>query len=77
MEGLAAETQRGAPFGLDRDVIPQTRVLYRLGSRRNVGRGVMMIVVHDVGNLYESVVVSRVQYWKLKLVFDGGLQRMP
>ncbi len=47
MEGLVSE-RSVAPIGLDRDRHPADRVLYRLGSRRNVGRGVMMIVVHDV-----------------------------
>lgn len=47
MESLASE-RRVAPIGLDRFRHLANRVRCRLGSRRNVGRGVMMIVAHDV-----------------------------
>ena len=45
MEGLALKI-RLLTIGLDRDFHPTNRILCRLGPRLNVGRRVMMIMLH-------------------------------
>ncbi len=52
--------------GLDRDCHPANRVLRRLGPRRNVGRGVRMIVVHGVGTFLVLSQFHASSSWKLK-----------
>jgi hypothetical protein len=65
MESLAPKL-RVPPVRLDCDCHSADRVLCRLGSRRVVGGGVMMIVVHGLGTF---LVLSQFQAssdWKLK-----------
>ena len=74
MEGLALE--RGVtPVRLDRDRHPADRVLCRLGPSRDVGRCVMVIVLHGLP-AFRCFLLAASKDWKLK-PFSDGRERLP
>jgi len=76
MKGLALKLCVTA-VRLDRDRHAADRVLCRLGPRRDVGRLVMMIMLHGLSAFHCLFQLAPSRDWKLKPFFNDGRERLP